>query len=303
VSDPLGSEQAGLLRAAVTNGATALFVMKSPALADTLAQVAGVGTVPAEEAPADGYALLGQIDFQHPLFAPFADPRFSDFAKIHFWKHRKVDAGALPGARVLARFDKGDPAIVQVPLGRGSVLLFTAGWAPADSQLALSTKFVPLLYSMLELSGATSVRSSQYTVGDSVPLGPTNAASATLVRRPDGRQMPANSGNRFADTELPGVYTAVSGSVTQRFAVNLDPAESRTEPMLFENLDRLGVPFKTPAPVVAAQAAARARLHAADLEQRQKLWRWLLAAALIVLVMETWVAGRLTRGLSAPAEA
>lgn len=302
VSDPLGSEEASRLRSAVTNGATALFVMKSPALAETLAAVAGVGTVPAEEAPADGYALLGQIDFQHPLFAPFADPRFSDFAKIHFWKHRRVDAGALPGARVLAKFDKGDPAIIQLPLGRGSLLLFTAGWAPADSQLALSTKFVPLLYSMLELSGATSSQTSQFIVGDSVPLGPTNAATPTLVRRPDGRQAPATSGNRFTETELPGIYTVFSGSVTQRFAVNLDPAESRTDPMLIENLDRLGVPLKTPPPVVAAQAAARARLHAADLEQRQKLWRWLLVAALVVLVTETWIAGRLTQGLPAPAE-
>lgn len=84
--------------------------------------------------------------------------------------------------------------------------------------------------------------------------------------------------------------------------MNLDPAESRTEPMLIENLDRLGVPLKTPAPVIAAQAAARARLHAADLEQRQKLWRWLLATALVVLVMETWIAGRLTQGSPAPAE-
>jgi hypothetical protein len=301
VSDPLGPEQASRLRSAVTNGATALFVMKSPVLAETLAAVAGVGVVGVEEAPVDGYAMLGQIDFQHPLFAPFADPRFSDFAKIHFWKHRRVDTSALPGARVLAKFDKGDAAIVQVPVGRGSLLLFTAGWAPADSQLALSTKFVPLLYSMLELSGATGVRSSQFIVGDSVPLGPTNAMT-TLVRRPDGRQAPVTSVNRFTDTELPGIYTVSSGSITQRFAVNLDPAESRTEPMLIENLDRLGVPLKTPAPVIAAQAAARARLHAADLEQRQKLWRWLLATALVVLVMETWIAGRLTQGSPAPAE-
>jgi hypothetical protein len=302
VSDPLVPVAASRLRSVVTNGATALFVMKSPALADTLAAVAGVEKVPAEEVSGDGYALLGQIDFQHPLFAPFADPRFSDFAKIHFWKHRRVDASVLPGARVLAKFDKGDPAIVQVPLGRGSVLLFTAGWAPADSQLALSTKFVPLLYSMLELSGATSSQTSQFIVGDTVPLGPTNAATPTLVRRPDGRQAPAASGNRFTDTELPGIYTVFSGSDTQRFAVNLDPAESRTDPMLIENLDRLGVPLKTPAPAVAAQAAARARLHAVDLEQRQKLWRWLLATALVVLVMETWIAGRLTQGSPAPAE-
>jgi hypothetical protein len=35
------------------------------------------------------YLLLGEIDFTHPLFVPFANPRYSDFTKIHFWKHRR----------------------------------------------------------------------------------------------------------------------------------------------------------------------------------------------------------------------
>ena len=38
----------------------------------------------------------------------------------------------------------------------------------------------------------------------------------------------------------------------------------------------------------------KARLQAAELEQRQKLWRWLLVTALTVLVMETALAGWLT---------
>src|SRR2546422_9429177 len=35
--------------------------------------------------------------------SPFADPRFSDFTKIHFWKHRQLQTDRLPGARILAR--------------------------------------------------------------------------------------------------------------------------------------------------------------------------------------------------------
>jgi hypothetical protein len=37
------------------------------------------------------------------------------------------------------------------------------------------------------------------------------------------------------------------------------------------------------------------------LEQRQKLWRWLIVAALAVLILETWLAGWLTRRQSEPA--
>ena len=116
------------------------------------------------------YAILGEIDFRHPLFAPFADPRFNDFSKIHFWKYRRLDAGAIPSARPLAKFDSGDPALIEVPLGRGRVLILTSGWQPEDSQLALSTKFVPLLYAMLEQSGAPAPLPTQYHVGDIIPL-------------------------------------------------------------------------------------------------------------------------------------
>jgi hypothetical protein len=44
-------------------------------------------------------------------------------------------------------------------------------------------------------------------------------------------------------------------------------------------------------------------MHNAELENRQKLWRWLILAAIGVLVVETWVAGRLGRSRPARAEA
>jgi hypothetical protein len=35
--------------------------------------------------------------------------------------------------------------------------------------------------------------------------------------------------------------------------------------------------------------------HFAQLENRQKVWRWLIAAVLVVLMAETWLAGRAAR--------
>ena len=36
-----------------------------------------------------------------------------------------------------------------------------------------------------------------------------------------------------------------------------------------------------------------------QLESRQKLWRWLIVAALVLLVAETWLAGRLSKPVTA----
>ena len=60
------------------------------------------------------------------------------------------DPAAIPGARVVAKFDTGDPGLLEVPVGQGRLYFLASGWHPDDSQLAVSSKFVPLLWSMLE---------------------------------------------------------------------------------------------------------------------------------------------------------
>ena len=297
ITDTLPDSRIRTVREFLLGGKTVLFAMKTVTAAQTLARIAGIDAMAAEEANTDGYAMLGRIDFEHPLFAPFADPRYSDFTKIHVWKHRRLDTNQLAGAQVLARFDKGDPALIQVPVGQGSLLVLTTGWQPADSQLALSSKFVPLLYSILEYSGGLKARLAQYVVDDEANLGSVNRASGIAVRKPDGSRvdLPADS-TRFSAMDLPGIYTVTSQQATQRFAVNLDSAESKTAPMPLEDLQRLGLPMKE---VVVAEIKKleekRQHLHATELENRQKLWRWLLVATITVLILETWLAGWLGR--------
>ncbi len=296
VGDVLAPEGVASVREFLNAGKPVLLVMKSIASARTIADLAGLGSVSAEEADTGNYALLGQLDFEHPLLAPFSDPRFSDFTKIHFWKHRKLDAAQFKDARVIARFDKGAPALLQIPAGKGSLLVLTSGWNPADSQLALSSKFVPLLFSLLDLSGGVKAQLAQFVVGDSVPLTATNAAQSFTIRKPDGNEAKITASGRFSETDLPGIYSVISGSSTQRFAVNLDPAESRTSPMALEELERLRLPVQLgEAKLAKADEQKKLNLQAAELEQHQKLWRWLLVAALVVLVFETWLAGWLTR--------
>jgi hypothetical protein len=256
-------------------------------------------TVPVSEASVSNYAMLGQIDFEHPLFAPFASPRFSDFTKIHFWKHRRVELDKIPNAKAIAKFDDGDAALAQVRVGQGTLLVLTSGWHPADSQLALSSKFVPLLYSILDQSGGIKAQLAQYIVGDAVLLPGAETQSKTnqaiKIMRPDGSQIDLTAGEKFSQTEMPGIYL-VASTPPWRFAVNLEPAESKTAPLAMEELERMGAPVKIQAAQGAAQMEKkRLNLRGAELENQQKLWRWLIVAALVVLVGETLLAGWLTR--------
>ena len=299
----LAGDQTVGLRERLEAGRTLLFAPTYATAAASLASLLNTGALTVTEGAFANYGMLSEVDFRHPLFAVFADARFSDFTKIHFWKYRRFDAAALTGARILARFDNGDPAFLEVPVGRGRVIVLASGWQPADSQLALSSKFVPLLYSLLDLSGAAPPAPAAYQVGDRVPLPrPDGSLAAPIaVFGPEGSPVKLESGaTDFAATRVPGVYRIEAGPASRRFAVNLDPAESRTAPLPADELERLGAPVASAAPDPVRAAEQRVRLQNAELENRQKLWRWLIVAALGVVLAETWLAGRTARRVAAP---
>jgi len=297
VGDALPAKDVGSLRSSIADGKTALFVLRDKAMASTLAGVLGLNELKVTEVKPANYAMLGAIDLRDPLFAPFADPRFSDFTGIHFWNYRRVDLTTIPQARVLAGFDSGDAALFEVPIEKGKILVLTSGWNSQDSQLALSTKFVPLLYSMLETGIGAASQPTQYFVGDTVPISSIPAAESGLkILTPDNQEQNLTSREtNFSGTLQPGVYTIASGQSAKRFAVNLDPSESRTAPLSVDDLERLGVPLKHGEPAASVAAQRNVRLKNEDLENRQKLWRWLVVGALMILLVETWLAGRLHR--------
>ena len=289
-----GVEEAALqgVREFARSGKIVLAPLAKAEDAQIVARLLETPAFTAAEAPVKDYAMFAQIDFQHPIFAAFADPRFSDFTKIHFWKHRRFDAAILPNARVVASFDDKTPAIVEVPLGQGRVVILASSWRPTDSQLALSSKFVPLLYGLLEQSSNLPPRKAQYFVGDEIPLPP--GPQALTVRKPDGVEIPIPAGGSFKETDQPGAYQVMPG--TLRFVVNLTPDESKLALLGSERLSSLGVPLAaTPKPASPHALKDAAKAQAAELENRQKLWRWLVVGALVVLLLETLLAGRLTR--------
>jgi hypothetical protein len=285
-----------LLRSFADRGGTVLVVVTAAGNAASLAALTGTSAVEVAEGAVRGDVLLSDIAFDHPLFAALSAPQFNDFTKIHFWKYRRIPAAALEGSRILARFESGDAAIAEKPLGKGRILIFASGWSPEDGQLARSSKFVPLMAAVLEGPTRSAEFGSNVLVGERVSL-PDGARG---VHTPDGGTQQLEMGaTSFTGTDRPGVYTIDAPNTSRTFAVNLDPAESKTAPMNVETLEQLGCRLANPKRAEVEVEPLR-QMQNAELESRQKLWRPIILAAIAILIVETWLAGWLSGSRSGP---
>ncbi len=321
---------AGPLASVATEGGLVIAIVNEGTEAAFLEGLTGLEGLALEEAEVRDYAMLTELDFDHPVLAPFAQARIRDFTKIHTWRHRRLTLpeGAVDRVRVLARFDSGAPAWIEVPRSGetgtgGRVLLFLSGWEPRESQLALSSKFIPLVYGLLGQAGFSAVAEPTRYVGDPIPL-PANETDLS-VTLPDGNTVTPDPGSdQFTGTETPGFYVvtsldALGQSQSRVHAINLPPEESRVEPIdPVVALGEFGVRVDDAGAGLGALSDAgaeagmltetqRRRIEIEEKEGNQKLWKWLLVAVLGVLVIETWLAGRRrtagSPGPEAPADA
>ncbi len=285
---------------AVSAGAVA-FVLVSNSETDQsrILKFAGVDRIN-NVAQSDAYRLLVDIAFEHWLFRPFATQQFSDFTNIHFWK--TTNATLTKDSQELARFDDGSPALWELTVGKGKIYGLASSWRSEDSQLALSTKFVPFINQLLE-AGRKSLRPNTALVVNSpwrLPeIDGNNLASNAIERsilRPDGTvETLAENASEYPNTDTPGIYTFSHGvDERQSFAVNVAPSESQLEPMPQDRLQGLGVVLGTQ-PTREAQLASLQRLQDAEFEDRQKLWKYLVLAAIVLSLLELIISGIKTR--------
>jgi hypothetical protein len=116
------------------------------------------------------------------------------------------------------------------------------------------------------------------------------------IMKPDGNRITIGKGQKtFAGTDTPGIYRMVTAAGELTFAVNIPPEESRTQPMEPRQLEQLGVLFPNVSTAKPDGPTKKSKKPFAEIENQQKLWKWLLAAACVLFLMETWLAGRMTR--------
>lgn len=301
IAEDLPEPLAETLESQLASGRTALVVLPlqpQAEMPDRWQRLLAIRTFTPAPPPVDApdrksYRMWGEIDFTHPLFRPFASPGFSDFTKIRFWRQPQVELEEA--ATVIVRFDSGQPAFWQRQWGeRGRLLVLASGWTPEQSQLGLSTKFVPLLNSLVELAVAAPQLDQVLTVGQPLAF-PALDVPATVIKPHGGRQDLEVGSTQFRQTQLPGLYQLQPGSGSRwssplTYAVNVDRRESQTDVMPVDQLEQLGVQLGVQESAATELAQLR-ELRDRELEDRQSFWKWLLVAAILILLVETYYAG------------
>jgi hypothetical protein len=283
------------MRAALEKGATGLAILENTGDAKSLLALTGE-TVRLNEAAVDGYALLGMTNRTHPVFATFSTPQFADFSALRFWKYRKITFAEGSKASVLARFEGGDPAVVEFPVGAGRLMVWASGWHSRDGQWVLSSRCVPFLSGCLDYAGGGRQSLIVTVPGESIAL-PEETRS---LRRSDGVSVLVQDARMVF--EEPGVYAMEpQGGVV---VVNVAQEERRFGAILPAQFEALGFPlvkasesgarFLPPGDGSAEGPASSEALVARDLESKQSWWRLVLGAAIALVGVETVWAARIS---------
>jgi hypothetical protein len=310
VTDKVPAGLAAQLLELANSGGIVLAALNSIPMADALRPLFPEGAA-WEEAAVNDYAILTAPDLNAPWLAPFAAAQFSDFSSIRFWHYRKLThSNSTPPWKVLAKMDTGDPAILQIPADNGgAIYVLASGWQPADSQLALSSRFPPLLLRLVQLAWPRQATSQVFEAGTQIIPATVSGSESWTLNRPDGSSVSpaaaAESGRSATTVELdtPGRWLLTAqtpnGPVSTSLLVTVSASESRTEPLPSGQLQALGLPAELAevrnSAVQQEGRQGKAQQDSAELESRQKLWRWFILAGLGCLVLESVLAAVLER--------
>ena len=242
---------------------------------------------------ADRGGSLGDVRFDHPLFNAFRSAPAA-LSAARFLRYPRIVPAV--GTDVLARFDDGQPAVVERREGSGRIVLVGMPLDARAGDFPMQSSYLPFLH-----------RLALYTSGrDATPLARTTGQSWLLsgslkdpaVLTPDGSILrPAKDtiGSTVALREA-GVYALYEGRVqgepTALVAANAPPNESDLTSVDPREL-LLGVRQST-----ATTDATNEVPTQSEVEGRQRLWRGLLIALAVLLLGETFMANRGWRGIA-----
>ncbi len=194
-------------------------------------------------------------------------------------RHYRLSPTAEGGdARVQVALDSGDPWIVTGSSVRGPFLLLASSVDTAATNLAVSASMLPLVEWMVARWPSRGGAVESLAVGDAILV----PAGITTVVDPVGQSETVGSARSIARHS--GIHQLLVGdSVVQEVAVNVPGVESRLARIDDSVLgERLGD--------YAMADSAAWRRSAFGSREGPELWRWLLLAALALLLTESWIA-------------
>jgi hypothetical protein len=242
----------------------------------------------------DWGGTLGFLEYDHPVFELFRRPRSGDFAGARFLRYRTLRPP--DAASVLARFDDGNPALVETRLGDGRVIVWSSSLDTLWNDLPLQPVFLPFLHRLLAHAARYVERPAWRRVGDVLEL-PTLAKGRWVGLDPLAVRGLRGGNGRFVALDAAGFYElrpsdAEGEAAVLTVAVNVDPAEADLTPADAEEV-KGGL-------MRAAGGAAATRALEGDADEaapRRDGWWFLLLAALALLAAETALSNRLSEAV------
>jgi hypothetical protein len=199
------------------------------------------------------------LNFKHPLLKVFQGNPNSGLERTQTFEYMRTKLSERTPGTIALAFSTGDPAIIVQQVGGGKAILITTSVDKSWSNLAIWPSFLPLMQELVFYAVSNNRADQGLVAGEpwTRTLQTRGAEVSAMIRRPDGNQesLTASSEGNLVDyhydhTERAGIYEAEFGAPvnkTEKFAVNIDPAESNLTRIEKEELERellAGVEFR-----------------------------------------------------------
>jgi len=194
---------------------------------------------------------------------------------------RREGSAPLDG-EVAVRLSSDEPWLVTGASAQGSYLLLGSPLEPESTSLPVSGAMVPFLEWATSLGSTGGAQTRRIEAGQSLPMDP----EATHVAMPSGTRHPVDGTQAFRETREAGVYVLLKDDVAlQSIAVGAPVRES-----LLGRLDPADIPDRVGSStrIVADPIDWPSEIFTSG--RGQELWKLLLAAALLLMLLENWIA-------------
>ena len=247
-------------------------------------------------------------DYIHPIVSAYQGNPDTGLESTQTYAYLRARLAPDSRSRVALRFDNGDPAIIETPVGTGRSILVTTSVDDRWGLWPLWPSFVPLIHEIVNYSVSGRWGERQYLVGDQLTESfPATAVDVSVaVQRPDGQIQPAHvvpgdpfSQFQFEGTSVSGIYEVTFAhplARTELFAVNVDPRESNLTKFVPDEIAQELLPGMSYDYLTSWHESAEAPAEA-PVPQRGGLTRALIYAVLYLLFTEQMLAWDFRKGL------